>query len=92
MAPVILLSAEDRNTIHQTHLHDYYFQWDGDRAAIALGLGSLYNHNDKANADFELDYEFRQIRFAATRTILSGEEITTNYRSGAPGMQLWFQA
>lgn len=92
LAPVILLSSEDRNTIHDTHLHDYYFQWDGDKAAIALGLGSLYNHHDEANANFELDYEFRQIRFAALRTIQSGEEITTDYRSGAPEMKLWFRA
>lgn len=92
LAPVILLSAEDRTTIHETHLHDYYFQWDGDQAAIALGLGSLYNHNDEANADFELDYEFRQIRFAALRTIKTGEEITTNYRNGDPEMKLWFRA
>jgi len=91
LAPVILLSAEDRAAINETHLHDYYFQWDGDRAAIALGLGSLYNHHEAANASFELDYEFKQIRFVASRTIQSGEEITTNYRSGAPDMKLWFK-
>lgn len=91
LSPVILLSAEDRKAIHGTHLHDYYFQWDGDRAAIALGLGSLYNHDDKANADFELDYEFRQIRFTALRLIKPGEEITTNYRNGDPTMKLWFR-
>ncbi len=88
---MILLSAADRTIIHETFLHDYYFQWDGDQAAIALGLGSLYNHHEEANADFELDYEFNQIRFAALRTIQSGEEITTDYRKGAPGMQLWFR-
>lgn len=91
LAPVILLSAEDRALVHRTHLHDYYFQWDGEQAAIALGLGSLYNHAGEPNAEFELDYDFEQIRFAALRAIAAGEEITIDYRSGAPGMELWFE-
>jgi SET domain-containing protein len=91
LAPVILLSAEDRKAIHETHLHDYYFQWDGDRAAIALGYGSLYNHSDSANAEFELDYDFDQIRFLAIQDIPAGTEITTNYRTGDPNMKLWFE-
>lgn len=90
LAPVILLSAKDRNSIHETHLHDYYFQWDGDRAAIALGLGSLYNHAHPANASFELDYDFEQIRFTALANIPAGSEITIDYRLGAPEMKLWF--
>lgn len=77
--------------MHDTHLHDYYFQWDGDRAAIALGLGSLYNHSERNNARFTLDYEFGQIRFLAVRDIAAGEEITTNYRAGEPEMDLWFE-
>jgi SET domain-containing protein len=92
LAPVIVLSAQDREAIHQTRLHDYYFQWDGDRAAIALGLGSLYNHDESPNADFILDYEFKQIRFTSIRKIKAGEEIRTNYRVGDQDMRLWFEA
>ena len=91
LAPVILLSATDRQRIHQTRLHDYYYTWDGDRAAIALGYGSLYNHADRANAEFELDYAGQCIRFTALRDIAAGEEITTDYRVGDPDMQLWFE-
>ena len=91
LAPVILLSAADRRAIHATRLHDYYFQWAGDRAAIALGYGSLYNHRADANAEFSLDYDFEQIRFVALRDIAAGEEITTDYRTGDPTMQLWFE-
>jgi len=90
LAEVILISAAERTVIHETSLHDYYFQWDGDRAAIALGYGSLYNHADKPNACFEIDYAFSQIRFVALRDIIGGEEITTDYRVGDPGMVLWF--
>lgn len=90
MAYVILLSAKERKVIHETYLHDFYFQWDGDQAAIALGFGSLYNHSSAANAEFELDYDFEQIRFRALRDIAAGEEITTDYRAGNPQMELWF--
>lgn len=90
LAPVIVLSASDRQRVHATRLHDYYFQWAGEQAAIALGMGSLYNHSEPANADFTLEYDFDQIRFAALRAIASGEEITINYRTGAPDMPLWF--
>lgn len=90
LAPVILLSAKDRSSIHETHLHDYYFQWDGNRAAIALGLGSLYNHDAQANAVFELDYAFEQIRITSLTNISAGSEITIDYRLGDPDMKLWF--
>ncbi|OAV44079.1 SET domain-containing protein-lysine N-methyltransferase [Lewinella sp. 4G2] len=90
LSPVIIVSAADREKIHHTVLHDYYFQWDGDRAAIALGLGSLYNHSERANAEFEMDYAGGQIRFTAVRDIREGEEVTTDYRVGDPEMTLWF--
>ena len=90
LAEVLLLSATERTIVHKTSLHDYYFQWDGDQAAIALGYGSLYNHSDEANAIFELDYDFNHIRFIALRDINIGEEITTDYRVGDPEMELWF--
>ena len=91
LAPVILLSADDRKIIHGTRLHDYYYQWAGDAAAIALGYGSLYNHSDHANVEFELDYDQELVRFTALRGIRSGEELTTDYRVGDPEMQLWFK-
>ena len=90
-AHVIVLSAADRQRIHTTKLHDYYFQWDGEGAAIALGYGSLYNHSDAANAEFECDYEFKQLRFFAIKDIAAGDEITTNYRVGDKGATLWFE-
>ncbi|MGB3799329.1 MAG: SET domain-containing protein [Lewinella sp.] len=89
LAPVIILSAEDRVTIHGTALHDYYFLWAGEGAAIALGYGSLYNHASEGNLDFEMDYINDQIRFAAARQISAGEELLINYVEGG-GEVLWF--
>ena len=89
LAPVVILSADDREAIHGTGLHDYYFLWDNDRAVIALGYGSLYNHGTPANLTFTMDYDFDQIRFLAARDIRAGEELLIDYLEGG-GNDLWF--
>ena len=59
--------------------------------AIALGNGSLYNHEVQANANFILDFEHKTIDFVAVKNISAGEEITITY-TGEPGDEsaLWF--
>ena len=89
LAPVIELTAADRERIHATGLHDYYFIW-GAGAAIALGYGSLYNHSPSPNLDYELDYDFGQIRFSALRDIAAGEELLIDYKAGDEREGLWF--
>ncbi|NJB86132.1 SET domain-containing protein [Lewinella marina] len=89
LAPVVVLSAEDRQAIHATGLHDYYFVWDGEGAAIALGYGSLYNHSTTPNLDFEMDYDFDQIRFTARMPIAAGQELLIDYVVGG-GEEVWF--
>ena len=91
LAPALILSPDDRRVIHQTHLHDYYFLWDGEGAAIALGYGSLYNHSATPNLEYEMDYDFEQIRFSTTRAVEEGEELLIDYLAGG-GEQLWFSA
>ncbi len=91
LAPVIELSEAERKLVHTTRLHDYYFLWDGDGAAIALGYGSLYNHDRNANLEYELDYEFGQIRFTAARDIAAGEELLIDYMAGDEREGLWFE-
>ncbi|MBB4079354.1 SET domain-containing protein [Lewinella aquimaris] len=90
-APVIVLSAEERKVIHRTGLHDYYFVWEGEGAALALGYGSLYNHSSTPNLDYEMDYDFHQIRFSALRDIDAGEELLINYMAGDEREGLWFE-
>ena len=58
--------------------------------AIALGYGSLFNHSDTPNAEFNLDLDAENIHFLATEDIAAGIEITTNYRAGRPDQPLWF--
>lgn len=59
--------------------------------AIALGFGSLYNHEVHPNANFILDLENNTIDIVAIQNISAGSEITINYH-GEPGDEgdLWF--
>lgn len=53
--------------------------------ALALGLGSLFNHSDPPNVSFILDTSTDSIRFVTARDIELGEELCIFY-----GHKLWF--
>jgi SET domain-containing protein len=78
---VVVCGEDDLPLIHKTKLHDYYFLWGDDekKCAIALGYGSLYNHEYKPNARYEVDFEEETISFYALTSIKAGEEISVNY-------------
>jgi SET domain-containing protein len=92
-APVIVLPPKDLHLIHQSGLHDYYFLWGDDRksCALALGYGSLYNHEQHPNTDYIFDFGDNSIEFFAIEDIAANSEITINYH-GEPGdgNKLWF--
>lgn len=93
ICPVIELPAAEMPVIHKTFLHDYYFVWNEDEksGAIALGFGSLYNHEVFPNADFIVDYEQKVIEIVAIRDINAGSEITINYHGeSGDDEKLWF--
>jgi len=93
ISPVIVLPPADKEKIHDTFLHDYYFLWGSDlnQIAIALGYGSLYNHNKKPNATYVYNYDDRTITFSCIKTILAGAQIYIDYNEGnEKGVELWF--
>ncbi len=93
ISPVIVLPASDKNKIHDSHLHDYYFLWgtELEQIAIALGYGSLYNHSEHPNASYTYDYESRTISFKCIKRIDAGAEIFINYNEGnEKNVELWF--
>ncbi len=57
----------------------------GTSHAVALGYGSLYNHNDPANMRYQADPENRVLKFIAARNITAGEELTVNYNAVGGG-------
>ena len=94
ICPVIILPQEERQFIHKTKLHDYYFTWGVDQkaCAIALGYGSIYNHAKQSNAEYLLNLSDKTIHIVAVKDIEPTEEITINY-NGESGDQtpVWFE-
>jgi len=81
VCPVILLPGiTDEDQLGG--MRKYVFQWQeaGDVLAIALGYGSLYNHDPNPNAEFTLRYARKEIVFRAVQEIAPGEQILVDYR------------
>jgi uncharacterized protein len=61
---------------------------------LALGYGSMYNHQNPANMRYEADASAAVLRFIAVRAIAQDEELTVNYNAigGGPASDAdtWF--
>jgi SET domain-containing protein len=90
-APVIVVPRAELRPLRGTVLDDYWFWWDDEHNACALGWASLYNHGCPANARFALEHGARLIVFTAWRDIEAGAEVTINYH-GEPEdpAPVWF--
>jgi uncharacterized protein len=87
--PILRVSARDRALLDRTGLRGYVYRRRRGAGAIALGLGSLYNHSAEPNAEYELDLDDETFVFRARRAIAAGEEITISYGEEP---DLWFAA
>ena len=67
----------------------YYFTWQDQAAAIALGYGSLYNHSPAPCARYVKIFGVDTVEFAAVRDIDAGHEITVDYTDHGRN-PLWF--
>lgn len=76
--PAVVVSPADRHLLDGTHLFNYYFYWEGEAAAIALGYGSLYNHSASPSARYRKVSDADVIEFVAVRDIEPGCEITVD--------------
>jgi SET domain-containing protein len=81
LAPVIVMSAEDRILLDKTLLHDYIFEWGKkqDQCAMALGFLAMYNHSYKANCQYGMYFKQQSISIISVRDIEAGEELFINY-------------
>jgi len=94
LAPVVVMSAEDRLHLDKTLLHDYIFEWgkEKDQCAMALGLVSVYNHSYQANCDYGMYYNKQSISIISVRDIRAGEELFINYNgSWNDEKKVWFE-
>lgn len=91
VAPIIILEFEELVGTLWNNLFNYYF-WMDDYVVLALGFGSMYNHSDKNNAEYEINRKKETITFRAIKDIKKREEIFFNYqgkeKSNTP---LWFE-
>jgi len=94
VAPVIVMSKEDRQLLDKTLLHDYIFEWGKlkDKCCMALGLVPMYNHSYKSNCEYFMDFEEDTIAVKTVRNIKKGEELTINYNGDwNDPAKLWFE-
>ncbi|MDZ4793524.1 MAG: SET domain-containing protein [Bacteroidota bacterium] len=94
IAPVIVMTKEDRLLLDQTLLHDYIFEWgdNKDHCCMALGYVPVYNHSYNSNCEYEMDFEQKQISIKAVHAIPAGEELFINYNGDWNDSQpLWFE-
>ncbi|KAF8465213.1 cytidine deaminase-like protein [Russula ochroleuca] len=85
--PALLFSAEEYEA-HGRHtvLDHYTFKWRDGRMALALGLGSLFNHSDSPNVSYSIDTSTESIRYTTVRAVEPDEELCIYY-----GTNLWFK-
>ncbi|KAJ7600982.1 hypothetical protein C8J56DRAFT_23032 [Mycena floridula] len=87
-SPVIVFSIEEyENHGKHTILDHYTFRYPDGRMALALGLGSLFNHSEHPNVKFSIEPSSDSIVFTAVREIQQDEELCIFY-----GHNLWFQS
>lgn len=85
---VIVLGNKDTKVARDTLLTTYLFDWpsphetlddDWTSSAIALGVGSLFNHSDEPNLKWEIRRDKLEIVFKTLRPIKKGEEFLFDY-------------
>lgn len=87
--PVVALDKQQTVIVRQTLLDNYIFDWpnynenpdslEWTGSAVVLGDGSLINHSDEPNCEWNIDYLGRMMFFRALKNIRFGAEITFNY-------------
>lgn len=91
VCPVLVIAAHDVEAFNTTGLDHYCYAWADGAVALALGLGSLYNHSFTPNAGFDTDEEAETVTITALTEIARGEEIRFNYLGDSTDPAgLWF--
>lgn len=86
VSPVLIVTNDEYklHTLNKTIFESYLFTWSraGDYA-LALGLGSLFNHSDTGpNVSYVLDKANQCIRYSTKRPIKKNEELCIFYGHG----------
>lgn len=82
VCPVLLFTEHDSHmawVAHASVLERYYFDYDREHSALALGYGSLYNHSRSPNAEYSSNTKEREIVIYARKKIKKGNQIYIDY-------------
>lgn len=81
ISPAMILSPGDYHLAQNTILNQYVYECDDilDHSALAFGFGSLFNHADEPNAEFEALFYEKRVVFTAIQDIPAGEQIFVDY-------------
>ena len=92
ICPVLVVPAAEIDALNRTSLRDHWYGWgdDGD-AAIAMGHGSFYNHEDDPNCVYEVHDVLDALVLRTTCDVAADEELTIDYTGGGVN-ELWFEA
>ncbi|MGH3779757.1 MAG: SET domain-containing protein-lysine N-methyltransferase, partial [Pseudonocardiaceae bacterium] len=85
----VVVPAAERHLLDGTHLFNYYFCWEAETAAIALGYGSLYNNSSSPRARYYKVFDADIVEFVSVCDIEPGCEITVDYTDERKN-ELWF--
>jgi SET domain-containing protein len=95
VSPVLVLTASERIDAEKTVLFNYLFEWgeNMEKACVAWGYLSLYNHSYHANCVYEMDMESDLMRIRTVKKVEAGEELLVNYNADADDeTPIWFEA
>lgn len=95
VSPVIVMSKEERVHLDKTLLHDYIFEWGGDKhqCCMAMGYIAVYNHSYTSNCEYEMDFDTQEISIKTVRFVKAGEELFINYNGDwNNSAKVWFDA
>lgn len=77
LSELIVISKADAKLIHKTILNAYVYAYKINGIAVALGIGSLFNHSSEPNLAYKLQNE--KMKFTAKRNISAGEQLFIDY-------------
>ena len=94
IAPVLVMTNDERKLLDQTLLHDYLFEWGENRnqCCMALGWVAVYNHSYESNCEYEMDFEKQLIAVKTMKEVGAGEELFINYNGDwNNNKSVWFE-
>lgn len=77
-SPLILIPKEDIIKIEASVLDNYVYEFK-DGLAVALGMGSLFNHSDKPNVQWKILRKEQCVIFWTDQDIKAGDQLFIDY-------------